>query len=263
MFDLGAYLQRIGLSGTPSLAEVHRAHSTSIPFENLDPHAGLPVSLEPEDLQRKMVERRRGGYCFEQNMLLAYAMQELGAEVQLLLGRTRLGAPPGVKRARSHLLLQVSQAGRTWHADVGFGLGTLLEPLPFGPGGEHEQAGWRYRIVRDGPELVLQGIDEGAWVDLYGFPPEPVPRVDVEMINWWACTHPGSRFVSGLIVASLSGEGVRRSLSDWGELALVERTAAVTARTALERDEIPALLDSRFGLPGFALDAGGRLVSVG
>lgn len=100
-------------------------------------------------------------------------------------------------------------------------------------------------------------------MDLYGFPPEPVPRVDVETINWWACTHPGSRFVSGLIVASLSGEGVRRSLSDWGELALVERTAAVTARTALERDEIPALLDSRFGLPGFALDAGGRLVSVG
>lgn len=261
MFDLGAYLERIGLSGTPSLAEVHRAHSTSIPFENLDPQAGLAVSLEPEALQQKMVERRRGGYCFEQNMLLAYALQELGAEVQMLLGRARLGATPGVKRARSHLLLQVTEAGRTWHADVGYGLGTLLEPLPFGAGDEHEQEGWRYRIVRDGPELVLQRIDDGAWVDLYGFPPEPVPRVDVETINWWACTHPGSMFVSGLIVASLEADGLRRSLSDWRELELVERTPAATTRTALERHEIPAVLASRFALPGFTLDAAGRLVS--
>ena len=58
MFDLDAYLARIGLSGRPGIAEVHRAHTTSIPFENLDPHGGLPVSLELEDLQRKLVGAR-------------------------------------------------------------------------------------------------------------------------------------------------------------------------------------------------------------
>jgi len=55
MLDLDAYLERIGLNGRPSLAQVHRAHLTSIPFENLDPHQGLPVSLQVEDLERKLV----------------------------------------------------------------------------------------------------------------------------------------------------------------------------------------------------------------
>src|ERR1700736_6596991 len=137
MFDLDAYLGRIGLEGRPSLAELHRAHATSIPFENLDPRRGVPVSLELEDLERKLVAERRGGYCFEQNLLLKAALEALGAEVDLLLARVRVGAP-GVTRPRSHLVLRVRADGASWHADVGFGLGTLLDPLPFGPGAEHE-----------------------------------------------------------------------------------------------------------------------------
>src|SRR3981081_2498478 len=103
MFDLDAYLARIGLSGRPSLAEMHRAHATSIPFENLDPRRGVPVSLELEDLQRKLVRERRGGYCLEHNLLLKAALEWLGAEVELLLARVRMGAEPGAVRPRSHL----------------------------------------------------------------------------------------------------------------------------------------------------------------
>jgi N-hydroxyarylamine O-acetyltransferase len=97
MLDLAAYLERIGLNGRPSIAQVHRAHLTSIPFENLDPHQGLPVSLEAEDLERKLVTERRGGCCCsEQNLLLKAALEALGAEVDMFLARTRLGAKPGV-----------------------------------------------------------------------------------------------------------------------------------------------------------------------
>jgi hypothetical protein len=96
MLDLDACLERIGLDGRPSIAQLHRAHLTSIPFENLDPHQGLPVSLEVEDLERKLVTERRGGYCFEQNLLLKAALEALGAEVDIFLARMRLGAKPGV-----------------------------------------------------------------------------------------------------------------------------------------------------------------------
>jgi N-hydroxyarylamine O-acetyltransferase len=133
MLDLDAYLERIGLKGRPSMAQVHRAHLTSIPFENLDPHQGLPVSLEVEDLERKLVTERRGGYCFEQNLLLKAALEALGAEVDMFLARTRLGAKPGVVRPRSHLVLRVSENGASWHADVGFARG-ILDPIPFGLG---------------------------------------------------------------------------------------------------------------------------------
>ncbi len=259
MFDLDAYLERVGLHGRPGVAEVHRAHATTVPFENLDPQRGVPASLALEDLQRKLVFERRGGYCFEQNLLLQAALEALGAQSDLLLARVRFGAA-GAIRPRSHLVLRVHADGGSWHADVGFGLGTLLEPLPFGPGGVHEQSGWRYRVVEDGPELVLQRAQREEWVDLYGFVAQPVPLVDVETSNWWTSTHPRSPFVTGLFVGVQGEGGVHTSVSDWSGLELVEQTPQDRTVTAVTRQELPDLLAERFALGGFALRADGRLV---
>lgn len=249
MLDLEAYLTRIGLSGRPALAEVHRAHVTSIPFENLDPRRGIPVSLEPEDLERKLVRERRGGYCFEQNLLLKAGLEALGARVEPLLARVRVGAAPGSSRPRTHLVLRVRGEGGDWHADAGFGHGTLLEPIPFGPGAPHEQSGWRFRVVEDGPELVLQTAQDGDWIDLYGFVPEPVPFIDIETSNWFTSTHPRSPFVTGLIVSAQRPDGTRVSLSDWQGLALTEETPAGGSTRPVRPDEVGELIEGQFGLP--------------
>jgi N-hydroxyarylamine O-acetyltransferase len=251
MLDFDAYLARIGLRGRPGLAELHRAHVTSIPFENLDPRRGIAVSLAPDDLEQKLVRRHRGGYCFEQNLLLKAGLEALGADVELLLARVRVGSPPGRPRPRTHLVLRVRAEGADWHADVGFGHGTLLEPIPFGPGGAYEQSGWRFRVVEDDRELVLQAVQDGDWVDLYGFPPEPVPLVDVETSNWFTCTHPRSPFVTGLIVSAQRPDGTRVSLSDWHGLALSEETPAGANTRAVEPGEVPELIATHFGLEGF------------
>jgi N-hydroxyarylamine O-acetyltransferase len=260
MFDLDAYLGRVGLSARPSFTELHRAHVASIPFENLDPQSGVPVSLEVDDLQRKLVAERRGGYCFEQNLLLKAALEAMGAKVDLMLARVRLGAPPGTIRPRTHLVLRVHTEGASWHADVGFGTGTLMEPLPFGPGEVHEQSGWRFRIVKDGQELVLQGASRTEWSDLYGLVPQPVPPVDLETSNWFTSTHPRSPFVTSLLVSTQRQDGTRISLSDRSELALTEQTPAGSTVMPIERSDIPRLLAERFGLTGFALNGEGRIV---
>ena len=262
MFDLDAYLARIGLAGRPGIAEVHRAHVTSIPFENLDPRRGEPVSLTLEDVQRKLVTARRGGYCFEQNLLLKGALESLGAHVEPMLARVRVGSKPGVTRPRSHLLLRVTTGSVPWHADVGFGLRTPLEPLPFGPGDEHDQAGWRYRVVQDGPELVLQSVDGDMWFDMYSFLPEPVPMVDIETSSWFTSTHPRSPFVTGLIVSRQDEDGTRVSLSDWGGLELAVQTPEHERMTPVAFEDVPLLLSEHFALGSFALDGGGRLVPV-
>jgi N-hydroxyarylamine O-acetyltransferase len=263
VFDLDAYVERVGLSGRPGLADVHRAHAVSIPFENLDPHGGLPVSLELEDIQRKLVAGRRGGYCFEQNLLLKAALEALGAQVEPMLARVKAGAPPGVLRPRTHLVLRVETDGREWLADVGFGLGTLPGPLPFGPGDVHELSGWRFRIVEDGFEHVLQTESGSEWVDVYGFMPQPVPMIDIEVANWFTSTHPSSPFVTGLIVSNQRPDGTRIALSDRGDLALTEQTPAGTDVTPVAREQIPHLLDTRFGLCGFAIDRHGRVAQAG
>jgi N-hydroxyarylamine O-acetyltransferase len=263
VFDLAAYFERIGASGQPDVAEIHRSHVAAVPFENLDPHRGLPISLEPTALFDKLVTRGRGGYCFEHNLLLAAALEELGARVEPMLARVRLGASPGDVRPRSHLVLKVHTDDGAYQADVGFGAGTLIEPIPFGPDGIHEQGGWRFRVVEDREELVLQTEDGEVWRDLYGFRPEPVPRVDIETSNWFTCTHPRSPFVTGLIASIQDAHGKRTLLSDWDELTLTEHTAGTApAITAIDRDTVPDLLESRFGLPGFTLNAEGRVVAA-
>jgi N-hydroxyarylamine O-acetyltransferase len=231
-----------------------------IPFENLDPHRGVPVSLEPDALRRKLIDQRRGGYCFEHNLLFKSAAQALGAEVELMLARVRVGAPPGAIRPRTHLVLRVRDDQGEWHADVGFGSGTLLEPIPFGPGDVHEQSGWQFRVVPDGEELVLQTADRAGWIDLYGFIPTPVPQIDVETSNWFTSTHPRSPFVTGLIVTSHRPDGTRLSLSDWTELAFVTQTPNGSSTSPVELESVPGLLESEFGLPGFSLSGEGRIV---
>jgi N-hydroxyarylamine O-acetyltransferase len=217
------------------------------------------VSLELEDLQRKLVGARRGGYCFEQNLLLKAALEALGAHVELMLARVKLGTSPGVVRPRTHLVLRVEADDREWLADVGFGLGTLPAPLPFGPGDVHELSGWRFRIVEDGFEHVLQTESGSEWVDVYGFVPQPVPMADIEVANWFTSAHPNSPFVTGLIVSTQRPDGTRIDLRDWSGLALTEQTPTGADVTPVAPDEVAQLLETRFGLHGFALGSDGRV----
>jgi N-hydroxyarylamine O-acetyltransferase len=257
--NLDAYLARIGLRGRPGLDELHRAHATRIPFENLDPANGRPASLDLVDLEDKLVSRRRGGYCFEQNLLLMGALEALGYDrITPMLARVRAGGT-GETRPRTHLLLRVDIGGEALHLDVGFGGDGLLEPIPFGPSGEIEQAGWRYRVVEDGRELVLQMRDGDAWADQYGFVPEEAPAVDIVTSNWFVSTWPQSPFVTGVIVGG-QDPGIHRRLMVRGGATYTESTPDSVNVTALELDEVPGILASRFGIDGVSVGADGRLV---
>lgn len=252
VFDLTRYLERIGLpvTGTPTLAELHRAHVTRILFENLDPFVGIPVSVDPDAIARKLVDGRRGGYCFEHNLLFKRALEALGARVEPILARVRNGRPPIPEGPLTHLLLRVEYEGAIWHADVGFGNGTLMEPIPFGPGGPYEQSGWQFRVVKQDALLVLQTVSpEDGWQDVYAFAPRPAPAIDIEVNNWYTCTHPASKFVTGLVVTEHGSDGTRTTLSDFsGEMALSVQTPTGSKREPVARETVPELLLQRFGL---------------
>jgi N-hydroxyarylamine O-acetyltransferase len=266
MFDFDAYLRRIGLdpADKPAWQAVHRAHATMIPFENLDSHRGIPVSLEQADLERKLVASSRGGYCFEHNLLLASALEHMGLGVEPMLARVRAGGAPRETRPASHLVLRTTDRdGRQWHADVGFGLGTLLDPIPFGPADVRQQSGWSFQVVQDGDELALQTLGPDGWTDVYSFLPRPAFRIDIEVSNWWVCTNPASPFVSGLIVAVSHDDGRREALCDFsGQLLTMASSPDGMETTAAQREAIPSLLARRFGLPGFGLGPDGRVVAL-
>ncbi len=266
--SLDAYLDRIGLAPAegsaqrPGLAEIHRAHATTVPFENFDPYSGTPVSLELGRLESKIVGRRRGGYCFEHNLLLSAALESIGATVAPMLARVRLAPEGEGGRPLDHLTLRVTDDAGTWLADVGFGGGGLLDPVPFELETETDQSGWRYRMMQDGREWVLQVYQDGGWTEMFSFVPEPVPRVDIEVSNWYTATHPASSFVHGIMAGLRS---VDRCLTlmmfDVTEPLLIERpVGGASSITPVELDEVPSLLGERFALAGVRRNADGRFV---
>jgi N-hydroxyarylamine O-acetyltransferase len=246
--DLDAYLERIGYTGglkpdLDALEAIHLAHATHIPFENLDILLKRPIALDLASLQAKLVSGRRGGYCFEQNLLFSAVLQRLGFPVTQLAARVIY--PSGKQLPRTHIALLVEAGGARWLADVGFGLEGLLLPVPFGGGREARQYGWTYRVLEAGGEWTLQSLRNGTWSDLYAFPLAPQLAVDFEPANLYTSTHPDSRFVRTL-TAQLPTPEVRYRLRN-RELML-DRGANVTRRMLADDDELLAVLAEVFGL---------------
>lgn len=199
--DLAAYLDRIGHAGpvSPDLATlraIHRAHLLAIPYENLDVQLGRPVTTDPADAFDKIVTRQRGGWCYEMNGLLGWALAEIGFEVTRLAGGV-MRVVRGDEAIGNHLVLRVD-LDEPWLADVGFGDGPLE---PFRPvEGPFRGGLFDYRL-----ELLPDG-----WWRLHNHPYGGAPSFDVrlgppdeprlaERCDWLQSS-PESMFVQNAIV---------------------------------------------------------------
>jgi len=226
-----------------TLAALHLAHATHLPFENLDILLGRPIRLDLDSLERKLVQEHRGGYCFEQNLLFAHVLEQLGFAVTRLIARVRYLATSVLPR--THMALLIDVAGGRWIADVGFGGEGLLLPVPFWSGEECRQFRWSYRVVPDGDRWLMQSRRGGTWVDMYAFNLERQEFVDYEVANHYTSTHPSSRFVQTLAVQLPTPEA--RHILRNRELT-IDRGDSVERRLLRDHDEILGVLDASFGL---------------
>ncbi|MGE0461818.1 MAG: arylamine N-acetyltransferase [Vicinamibacterales bacterium] len=150
--ELDRYLSRVAYRGPRdaslvTLRALHRAHLLAISYENLDIHLGRPLTLDPDAMFTKLVDERRGGWCYEMNGVFGRVLETLGFEVSYLSGA--VGRATGGWRALGNHLVLLVTLDRPWIADVGFGDG-FLAPLPLEPG-TYSQGFLRYRVSRDGP----------------------------------------------------------------------------------------------------------------
>ncbi|HVV50527.1 MAG TPA: arylamine N-acetyltransferase [Polyangia bacterium] len=252
MLDLDAYFARIGYAGprAPTLETLRgltAAHATAIPFENLDVLLGRPIALEPEALFDKLVARRRGGYCFEQNGLLLRVLEELGFSVRPLSARVRIDRPRAETPPRTHVFLQVTLGGQRWLTDVGVGALSLTAPVRFGVEGEQATPHEPRRLVREGDLWFHQARLGVVWSDVYEFTGEEMPRVDREVGNWFTSAHPASHFRGRLMVARAAPDGRRLALVN-GELKLRARDGRAETRPVGSPEALLEVLASEFGL---------------
>ncbi len=225
MSRCAAYFARIGWEppshfDAGSLAAMQLAHRLAIPFENLDIPLGRGIAIDSEAVFGKLVARRRGGYCFEQNRLFSDMLAQLGIAHRPLLARVRFG-PPDMVPPRTHMLLLVELAGESWIADVGFG-GSYAPPLPLEDGAEAGSPdGTHHRLRRqagglDGEwllERAAPGSGAQEWQKQYSFDMAAVAQEDMEQANHWTATRPNTRFTS-LHIASITLEDGFAALTD-------------------------------------------------
>jgi N-hydroxyarylamine O-acetyltransferase len=211
-FDLDAYLRRISYSGPrdPSLSTLCAlvsAHATAIPYENIDVLLKRGVQLDLGSVQKKLVDSRRGGYCFEQNTLLEAALQALGFSVTRLVARVVRGMPDPTEAGRVHKVLRVDLPEGPYVVDVGFGNLTPTAPIALRPEAPQLTPHEPFRLMPQDHEFLMQVRLGEVWDSLFRFSLEPTPPIDFEMGNWFTSTHPASPFLGNLIVARPTPEG--------------------------------------------------------
>ncbi|MBX3737003.1 MAG: arylamine N-acetyltransferase [Candidatus Didemnitutus sp.] len=253
-FALDAYCARIGYSGPrePNLATLHALalhHATAIPFENLDVLLGRPVVLSAEALTAKLVQARRGGYCFEQNGLLLLALRALGYRVTPLGGRARWQMPRDFVPPRTHLVLRVHLAGGDWLVDCGLGSASLTGAIPLEFDRPHETPHEARRLVReDDGRIFHQALLGDTWADVCEFSLAEMNPIDCEVANWWTSANPNSRFKRELLVALARPDGTRKAIR--GDTFVHRRGAEILHQRTIESAaDLLALLAEHFGLP--------------
>ncbi|MCF8603180.1 arylamine N-acetyltransferase [Gordonia sp. HY442] len=262
-FDLSAYLARIGFTGEPSptldtLAALHRGHTTSIPFENLEIMLGRGIPLDLESLQRKLIGSQRGGYCFEHVTVFAAALERIGFRFTALSGRVTLGGDWS-SRPPTHAVIVVESGGRRYLCDVGFGRGPL-EPIELVDGTDVDQDGWRLRLTSE-PVGDVFGTDRWIlwqwvgddWVDRHTFTANPQFPIDYRIGSHFVSTSPHSPFTTRPFVQRFAVDA-HHTLDD-STLTTAAPDGTQTSRE-VSVDELQALLRDVFDID--LADADGR-----
>jgi len=246
--DTTAYLTRIGLDSAPTidragLEVLQRAHLTHIPFENLDVFYRRGVHVDPDRSIPKIVERGRGGWCFELNGCFAMLLEGLGFEVTSLgaavvVGGFVTGPQP------DHATIRV-ELERPYLVDVGFG-DSFIRPLPLDDDGPHDGGHARYAFARDGGKTELLMEADGRWQRQFQFGTDPATPADFEASNEFLQVSPATGFTKRPFATRLLDGGPDRVTLLQDRLKL--RRGGDWSETPVSADDWPATLDEWFGM---------------
>lgn len=245
--DVKAYLERINYHGplvvsAESLRNLQVAHLFNVPFENLSIHAHEPIVLNDEALFGKIVERRRGGFCYEANGAFAALVRALGFQVTML--SAEVAGPTGDFSPPFDHMTLIVELEQPWLVDVGFG-DSFVEPLRLDVTSEQVQGEQAFKIVPDGEYRVLLRRDHDEWKPMYRFTLTPHEFRDYEERCQFQQTSPQSHFTQNRI-CSLATEDGRVTLS--GMRLIVTSKEGREERTLASQQEYEDILREHFGI---------------
>ncbi len=265
-FDQSAWLERIGYSGplSPTLETLQgliHAHASAIAYESIDILLDRPPKLDLASLQAKMIGARRGGYCFEQNMLFRGGLRSVGFDVTSLQARVVRGLEIDAQRPMFHMVLKVQLPEGAFLADAGFGNLAPTGALKLVPIEEQDTPHEIMRFISMGEELTLQAKLGHRWEHIYRVVPLPRFDAEYEICNWFSGTHPESPYRNNMIAAR-PGPG-RTRLTLFNARFTIRHASGEAERRMLggERD-YAEVLERHFGIELSARDLKTALAHV-
>jgi N-hydroxyarylamine O-acetyltransferase len=258
---ISAYLQRIdakkpGLADAAALRYLQERHVLSVPFDNLAFHLSEPVPHSMEAVE-KIVHKRRGGSCFENNTAFALLLQALGFHVALIYGKNYRDQV--LSKHIDHVALWVQdqasplpepspgqralcwESQEAWLVDVGHGSNSRT-PLRFDLRTPQVDAHGNY-LLSDAPEGDIDvSVNDSPLYRL-----EIRPR-DIEYgipSLWWHRTAPESPFATRLMCV-LPRERGRVTL--FGNLLILQEDGHTTKKRLHTEAELREAYQSWFGI---------------
>ncbi|MEM7029060.1 MAG: arylamine N-acetyltransferase [Chloroflexota bacterium] len=247
--NIDAYLKRINYNGqrTPTiqtLHALHQSHLLAVPFENLSIHIKEPIILNDEALFDKVVQRRRGGFCYELNGLFAALLRQLGFQVTMIAANV-VDRQGNVGPDFDHMALRVS-LDEDWLVDVGFG-DSFREPLLLSQRDIQYQPSGHYRIDDHEDHLLLMAYtDDAEWQTQYHFRLQSYQYADYIAMCHYHQTSSESPFTQGRICTVATPHG-RKTIS---KMRFITTTLDGTReeREITDESAFLSLLQKHFGI---------------
>ncbi|KPH65278.1 hypothetical protein AMS58_20665 [Pseudoalteromonas porphyrae] len=183
------------------VSHMQAAHLAQYSFSSINALQDKVLSLEPKILFERLIEQREGGYCFEHNKIFHLALEALGFDVKILIGRVMLNGQ--TQNPRSHRLILLTLDNKQYLIDVGFGVSTPIIPLPIDKSGLHQQGVNTYQVKRtDNFIEVKQTQPELKYI--YRIELGEFYESDCEIAHFYSHQHQSAAFVNNLVVSRIA-----------------------------------------------------------
>lgn len=247
-FDLQQYLKRINFEGEIKLSlegikKLMKSQIFSVPFENIDVQAGKIISLIGDDIVNQIVNKNRGGYCYQINGIFSLMLQEIGVPHYYIAVRPLVN--PG-QNAKTHLALIATIENEEYLIDLGFGGNSIREPLKLSEIGTEIKQDWEtFTLLKTEDEEYLLQIKIGKeWSNLYSFDLNPQRWIDFKPANHYNYSHPDSFFTQNLIVVLQHPFGKKILFKN----SIKSVTNGITEIIPFEDDQLNGILATEFNL---------------
>lgn len=182
------------------LTEIQQAHIAQYSFNSISVHLKEEIPLSPESLYTKIVEKKRGGYCFELNGLFYELLTYLGFDCSLQLARVTMNSDEPA--ARTHRYTKVTIDSIPYYVDVGFGPYTPTGPLRMDSEEPQTIGITTYRIIQnENDEFLLQYLKNDEWFTLNKSDSGNYSQADCEVGHYYSFSHSNAVFVNHLVVS--------------------------------------------------------------